>query len=131
MTLVLVDSSVWINFLRARNTQAGLMIREMMAEKAICTNGIIVNELLFGARHEKDVHTLKNLLEPLPFLQTTEPVWWRAGEIRLQMKNKGFSASLPDAVIAATALHHGAALFTLDTHFHEIARFVPLKLIRI
>jgi tRNA(fMet)-specific endonuclease VapC len=128
MTPVLVDSSAWIHFFKEKHSTPGMAVRSLIESKRICINGIVIVELLSGARNKKDFAVTRDLLAEITFLETNEAIWVRAGEYRMNMKRKGFAASMPDVVIAATAICHGAELYSLDGDFQKIAEMTPLKL---
>ena len=128
MKPVLVDTSVWIKYFRQKDTTEGKLLREFITNEGIYTTGVVIVELITGARDLKEQHILRDLLSPVPFLRVSEPVWWEAGEYRYAMRRKGFAASLPDVVIATVAIYYDVELFSLDRHFLEIAKFIPLRL---
>jgi len=67
--MYLIDSSVWIEYFRAKGSAvAKRRVREILKnEEALCC-GVVVVEILRGARDEKDFSTLKDSLLFLPQL---------------------------------------------------------------
>jgi len=127
LNLVLIDTSSWVQFFR--DGRAADAVSTLVENNSACISGVITAELLSGARTKRDFDSLRDLLDPLTFLSETKQVFSLAGELRYKMNRKGFTAGLPDAIIAATALHYDAGILTLDKHFNEIAKHVPIKLI--
>jgi hypothetical protein len=126
--LILVDTSVWIDFFNASPGRAGDELRRMIQEaEPFALTGVIVTEILQGLR--RDVHRMEHflsmweLLEPLGFSTYRE-----ASSISRLARSKGISLKTIDTLIAAIALEHHASLFSLDKYFSRIARIAPLRL---
>jgi hypothetical protein len=126
--LILVDTSVWIDFFSASPGRAGDELRRMIQEaEPFALTGVIVTEILQGLR--RDVHRIEHflsmweLLEPLGFSTYRE-----ASSISRLARSKGISLKTIDTLIAAIALEHHASLFSLDKDFSRIARIAPLRL---
>jgi len=126
--LILVDTSVWIDFFSASPGRAGDELRRMIQEaEPFALTGVIVTKILQGLR--RDVHCMEHflsmweLLEPLGFSTYRE-----ASSISRLARSKGISLKTIDTLIAAIALEHHASLFSLDKDFSRIARIAPLRL---
>jgi len=57
----------------------------------------------------------------LRYLPTTQPTWILAREIAQDLDRRGVPIKPQDMIIAACAREAGAAVFTHDRHFREIA----------
>ena len=128
--MILVDTSVWIDFFSSSPTRAGLELRRMIADAdPHAITGVIVSEILQGLTHDvnriEQYLLLWDRLEPAGFSTYRE-----AAAIYRAARAKGISLTTLDTLIAAVALEHGAALFTLDKDFSRIATIVPLQLYR-
>ncbi len=126
--MILVDSSVWVDFFRPSPGRAGAELRRMIEEsEPFALTGIVVAEVLQGLT--RDVGTIErflaqwDMLEPEGFVTYT-----RAAAIHRAGRSKGVALSTIDTLIAAIALDHGAVLFTLDHDFSRIARLTGLQL---
>jgi len=128
MSAVIADTSVWIDYFRNKEGAVGDAMEELIKDGDVRGIGIVITELVSGAANERERELIKNLLSTAPYLEVKWPIWWKAGEMLRDTRRKGFTASLPDAVIAATAIHYDAELFTLDRHFDAIGERTPLKL---
>ncbi len=116
---IIVDTSVWIEYLKNRPTLAENLDQQLLAG-SIFTVGPVIAELLQGARTEKDYRILKNSIDGLPFIETTFEDWTLAGEISHKLRRKGFTLPITDCVIAAVAIHQNASVMTYDRHFANI-----------
>ncbi len=74
-------------------------------------NEIVVCEVRAGLRYV-DVRELETLLEPIEFIQPGPEAAMAAGEWRRLAHERGYSLSLPDALIASAADAIGAAVLT-------------------
>jgi predicted nucleic acid-binding protein len=126
--LILVDTSVWIEFFSVSPGRAGSELRLMIEEvEPFALAGVIVTEILQGIR--RDVHRIERylslweMLEPRGFSTYRE-----ASAISRLARSKGISLTTIDTLIAAIALEHRATLFSLDKDFSRIARLTPLRL---
>ncbi len=130
MMPVLIDTSAWVSYFREKDSTEGEIIDGLIEDTAVCTTGIVVAKLVAGAKNNRDKSKLEKILRTLPFLNITEPLWWKAVEYRWKIRLDGFTDGLPDTIISAAAIHFGAQLFTLDSHFDHIAEFIPLDLFK-
>jgi predicted nucleic acid-binding protein len=126
--LILVDTSVWIDFFSPVPGRAGNELRRMIADaEPFAIAGVVVAEILEGLT--RDVGPIErylsmwDILEPRGFSTYREA----AATFRLA-RSKGISLSTIDTLIAAIAMDHGAAVFTLDKDFSRIARLTNLPL---
>jgi predicted nucleic acid-binding protein len=74
-------------------------------------NEIVVCEVRAGLRAE-DAVELATLLEPIEFIQPGPDSAMLAGEWRMDAHERGYSLSLPDALIASAAQAIDAAVLT-------------------
>jgi len=126
--MILVDSSVWIDFFSSAPGRAGDELRRMITDaEPFALTGVVVTEILQGLK--RDVRRIEQylsqweLLEPRGFRTYRE-----AAAIFRLARSKGVSLTTIDALIAAIALEHRASVFTLDKDFSRIARLTPLPL---
>jgi predicted nucleic acid-binding protein len=126
--LILVDSSVWIDFFSSSPGRAGAELRRMIEEaEPFALTGIVVAEVLQGltrdGRRIEQYLAQWEMLEPRGFETYRE-----AAAIYRAVRAKGITPTTIDAVIAAIALEHNAGVFTLDQDFSRIVRITRLAL---
>jgi predicted nucleic acid-binding protein len=126
--LILVDSSVWIDFLSSSPGRAGAELRRMISDaEPFALSGIVVTEILQGLTRDvsqvEHFLSLWGMLEPRGFSTYRE-----AASIFRLGRSRGISLTTVDTLIAAIALEHQATLFTLDKDFSRIASLTSLKL---
>ncbi len=127
MAKVLVDTSAWIEFFRKRDPYYHV-VSELMDDDRICCLGIVLAELLQGAKSEKELSTLKEFLHVFDFLPETPELWEKAGELSFSLQRKGRASGLSDCYIAVAAQASEAAIYTLDRHFSAIGRETAIHL---
>jgi len=126
--LILVDSSVWIDFLSSSPGRAGAELRRMIAEaEPFALTGIVVTEVLQGLT--RDASQMERYLSGWEMLEPNGFATYReAAAIFRLARAKGITLTTVDVLIAAIALEHGASVFTLDKDFARLARETPLPL---
>jgi predicted nucleic acid-binding protein len=124
---VLVDSSAWIDFFRGQ-AQAVSRIDALLADDRAATTGMIVAEIVSGARTRADYDALRQHLAALPRLATPSVLWERVAETRFTLARQGVQSHLVDLAIAITAAAAGHRLLTRDRDFVAIARAITLDL---
>ena len=63
--MILVDSSVWIDFLNARETPETLWLKQALLRYPLCTADLVLAEVLQGTRTDKDFALARDLLTML------------------------------------------------------------------
>ncbi len=129
--MILVDSSAWIEFLRATGSPAHLRVRSALAQgSTLASTDVIVMEILAGARDDDDRNRLRRLLYSVDFLAVDGPAdYEQAAELYRACRAGGETPrKLTDCLIAAVAIRNGAALLCEDADFAAIARHSPLRL---
>ena len=127
--MVVVDTSVWIDFFNNPEMEGNNRLEELIRDQnraAIC--GVILQEILQGIREQKSYDLTRQRLLFLPFLESTREVHILAASIYRDLRKRGVTVPSVDAAIAAIAIHHGFPLFTRDDHFTEIARQSKLEI---
>ena len=126
--MILVDSSVWVDFFRPSPGRGGAELRRMVEEsEPFALTGIVVAEVLQGLR--RDAGTIERFLGQWDMLEPKGFDTYRsAAAIYRTGREKGITSSTIDTLIAAIALEHSASVFTLDRDFARIARMTGLEL---
>lgn len=121
---VVVDSSVWVDFLRGRTVPT---LEEALAQGVVILPPLVLAELVSGAQQPQQRAVIEDLLEDLPLHETPPGHWIRVGELRRDLRRQGVSLSIPDAHVAQCALDRDALLLSRDTVFARVARLAPLR----
>ena len=129
--MLLIDSSVWIDFLRgAGSPETALLDAHLAGRKPVATTGIILQEVLQGAKSERDFNLLEARLSALQYLPASKRTHVEAAALLRKSRTKGVTVPTTDALIAAVAVEHMAGLLTADhAHFRALARISKLQLV--
>ena len=128
--MILVDSSVWVDFFSSSPGRAGGELRRMIEEsEPFALTGVVVAEVLQGLT--RDAGRIEQFLAQWDMLEPRGFATYRtAAAIYRAARAKGMSLTTIDTLIAAIALEHRATVFTLDQDFSRIALITRLVLYR-
>lgn len=127
--MILADSSVWIDFLSLKNSEAGRNLETLLRPvNQVVMTGIVFQEVLQGIRSMRSSQLTQKLLGRLPFIIPTPQTHLKAAEIFKKISAKGKILSTIDALIASLAIENRIPLFTQGTDFQTIASHTELKL---
>jgi predicted nucleic acid-binding protein len=126
--LILVDSSVWVDFFSSSPGRGGAELHHMIEEgEPFALTGVVVAEILQGLT--KDSGFIEQYLAQWDMIEPRGFDTYRdAARIYRAGRAKGIALTTIDTLIAAIALEHGASVFTLDQDFSRIARITHLPL---
>jgi hypothetical protein len=120
----LVDSSAWIEYFRGNPKY--LFINELININAVCTNDLILAELLPSIIHKKE-HRLAELLTRVKnFVLAVD--WQEIREIQLlNLKHGNNNVGISDIVIAQSCMQNELKIIAHDRHFEAMAGYTSLK----
>jgi predicted nucleic acid-binding protein len=127
--LVLVDTSVWIDFIAGRRAEAVARLREKLdRDGAVAITAQIFQEILQGAESEDRFREFASYFGTQRFLHPSHPIATYAAAARLYFDCRRAGVTIRssiDCTIAQIALEHGVALLHNDRDFERMARVVP------
>jgi predicted nucleic acid-binding protein len=130
--VILIDSSAWIEYLRATDSPTDRYLKHLLKDKRpIATTGVVMLEVLAGARDEPHARKLSRLLSRCTLLPAQEPSDHEAAAALYRAcRREGVTIRRPpDLLIATIAIRTDTSLLHLDADFDAIARHVPLRVI--
>ncbi len=129
--MILVDSSAWIEYLRATESPTDHRLTGLLGEELeIAITDFVAMEVLAGARSPQNDHDLRRLLEravPLP----SRPFFDHevAAQIYRTCRVAGDTPrKLADCLIAAVAIQRDLPILHNDRDFDLIARHTALQI---
>jgi len=130
--MILVDTSVLIDFFKGQKNNSCQKF-ELILNQGIPfgINSFIFQEVLQGAKSDKEYRTLKKYLETQRFYHLNDPVdlFAKAARIYFDCKKKGITIrSTIDCLIAQTALEHDLFLLHNDNDFNAMTAVISLKI---
>jgi hypothetical protein len=129
--MILVDTSVWIDFFRNVESWEAARLDTALAtydDLAIC--GPIIMEIRQGVASDKAAREIERLFSPLVYLPTPRKTYCRAADIYRSARRKGKTIrNAMDCLIAACAIDSRVQLLHRDRDFLTIAGISNLDLV--
>lgn len=127
--MILVDTSVWIDFFNGKELSHVETLEKLISQEAdIAICGVILTEVLQGIANDKEHKLTQTYLQALVMLEIKDALWLCAAEIYRNLRKKGLTVrKINDCIIAATALHYDCLLLHNDKDFTTIQLHYPLK----
>lgn len=123
--MILVDTSVWIDFFKGTRSKHHLALHQLIEEgEDIAIADIILTEILQGIKSDRHFRQVKSYLLGFP-IYSLKAVnsYVEAAQIYRQAQKKGLTIRRPlDCIIARIAIENDLVLFHNDRAFDAIAR---------
>lgn len=110
--MILVDTSIWIEFFRGREPFF-TSLKEQIARQNIFAPECVFGELLQGARDQGERALLTDYWQYLP-RQDEAGLWLEAGSLSSEKRFVSKGVGLIDALIVVMAREHRSQIWTLD-----------------
>lgn len=126
--MVLVDTTVWVDWLRARSTPATGALDALLDEGEAILAPVILQELLQGAASPRALRALHRQFVVLPMLSPRpgSATYAAAGALYARCRWNGYTPRSPhDCLIAQLAIEHQVPLLHDDGDFQHIAQVEP------
>ncbi|MDH4226251.1 MAG: PIN domain nuclease [Deltaproteobacteria bacterium] len=130
--MILVDASVWIDFLNGANSRERRILHRLIEEENdISLAEIIVVEVLQGIKDDDSFKKVKDYLLEFPIWKPSGiETYLKAAEIyRICRKNGKTVRKTVDCVIAAICLENDLTLLHKDSDFERISACTGLKVL--
>jgi hypothetical protein len=129
--LILVDTSVWIDFFAGADTPEVRKLESVLSEEEdVATCGVILTEVLQGIRKDADYRRTRSRFDAFLYLPMNRETFVKAAELYRSCRRKGLSVRKPiDCMIAAVAVEHGVPLLHADRDFDAIGRNSDLRVV--
>jgi len=127
--MILVDSSVWIDFFNGRETTETNLLDEALSTDTICIGDIILAEVLQGFRSDKDYRVARELLLELPIFQIMTPELALIGADNYRaLRKKGITdRKSVDNWIATFCIENQLPLLFSDKDFNPFVEHLNLR----
>jgi predicted nucleic acid-binding protein len=73
--VVLVDSSVWIDFFNGRESRETDLLTRLLRRRILLTGDLILAEVLQGFRQNRDMEAARHVLLSLPYADMSARRW--------------------------------------------------------
>jgi len=127
--VILVDSSVWIDYFNGRDTPASRRLDELLGDEPLWTGDLILAEVLAGFRGPRDARTARELLASLEYVDLVGPevAILAADNYRLLRRRGVTPRGLVDVVIASFCALRGFHLLHSNRDFAAMAAHIGLQ----
>ena len=126
MKKILIDTSVWISYFK--NKSAHKILDEYILNNQICTNNLILSELIPFLQIKKERKVIDLLLEVENV--TLRIDWEYIIKIQIQnLKNGINKVGIPDLIIIDNVINNNLILFSEDKHFKLMQEYLKFELI--
>jgi predicted nucleic acid-binding protein len=128
--VVVVDTSVWIEFFRGSNTAVVEHLGRLLDQGQVLLAAPVRLEILTGATRN-EATMLRRVLSALPLLVPGDATWSKLEAWVERGRKAGQRFGAMDLLIAGIADDHHASLWSMDEDFTRMARFGFVVLHRI
>ena len=132
--MILVDTSVWIDFLTGKDTPYRHTLHGLIeGEEDICITEIILTEILQGIRDDTIYETTKNYLLEFPIIKPRgESTYIVAAGIYRKCRKAGKTIrTTVDCIIAAIAQENNLILLHNDIDFELIKQCIGIHTLKV
>ena len=131
--MIIVDTSAWIEFLRATGSPADMRVVEAVDRGEAAVTEIVVMEVLAGARTAADAARIRDGLlavEVLPLRGVAD--FEAAAALYRACRAVGETVRrMTDCLIAVPAIAAGVPILHVDRDFDVLARHTPLDVVAV
>lgn len=131
MSLLLVDTSAWVEYLRDTGSRASEEVGQLLAQDhaRVATTPPVVMELLAGATSATGMAALERLAAGLPDLPIEPSLDWHtaAAAYRAARRTGTTVRGLMDCLIAAVAQRHGVTLVHRDADLAAVSALLGVQ----
>ena len=126
--MILVDTSVWIDFFEGNDHWTKERLKEKINEReSISYIDLILLEILQGIRRVDDRKELESCFSNLILLNQTRSSILLAAEIFQELQRKGIRIrSIIDCLIAAISIETGVKILHKDRDYDHIKKYYPI-----
>ncbi len=127
--MILVDSSVWIDYFNGRATRQTDRLDELLGSDLLLTGDIILAEVLQGFRDDRDFRRAKRALDGLEFrAMLGRDIALKSAANYRALRAQGVTVRKTiDMLIATFCIENGHELLHADRDFDPIERHLGLR----
>ena len=129
--MIMVDSSVWINFFRGVRNETTDKLFYLLTSELVCVADLIVLEVLQGVSSDKEFNEIEFLFRNMLSLNilNMETAILSAQNFRLLRKRGITIRKLNDCLIATYCIENNLTLLQDDKDFFPFRDFLGLRLL--
>jgi predicted nucleic acid-binding protein len=130
--VILVDSSVWIDYFRGRTSQQTDRLDRLLGAEALLVGDLILAEVLQGFGNQRDFNQARRLLESFQIVALSSPsLAVQAARNFRELRAHGITVRKTiDTVIATWCIENDHALLHSDRDFDAFETHLGLEVVR-
>jgi predicted nucleic acid-binding protein len=127
--LILVDSSVWIDYFRAENTPQVALLDELLGRNELAVGDLILAEILQGVRSDSDFRKVRKTLESFTLIELAGiEIAIKAAQNFRTLRKMGITVRKTiDSIIATRCIEDGLTLLHSDKDFLPFSQHLGLR----
>lgn len=133
MDIILIDTSVWVNFFKGIATPAALHLRNNVDQLPIAICPTVLQEILQGVKSEGEAVKIESYFDNLiQLIEEPYELAIEAAQLYRNLRKKGITIRKPnDCLIAVYAIKNKVHILHDDIDFVHIAQDSELKLVEL
>jgi predicted nucleic acid-binding protein len=130
--MILVDSSVWIDYFTGRSTPQADLLDERLGSEPLVVGDIILTEVLQGFQTDRDLAQARRLLDSLLFVEMLgKDMALQSAQNYRFLRRRGVTIRKTlDVMIGTFCIAHRLPLLHSDRDFEPMEKFLGLKVVR-
>lgn len=127
--MILVDTSVWIDYFNGHDTLATTILDQALENSVVAVGDLIILEILQGFRSDKDYKTAKKHLATLhQFSMLSPELAIKAAENYRKLRKQGVTVrKTADLIIATFCIENNLPLLFSDKDFLPFSQKLKLR----
>jgi predicted nucleic acid-binding protein len=127
--VILVDTSVWIDYFNGKNNLETDMLDKALGNEVVAIGDLILVEILQGFRSDKQYNMVRELLEPLQkFEMLGLDIAAKSADNYRKLRKKGITIrKTTDVIIATYCIEKNIPLLFTDRDFIPFVKHLGLK----
>lgn len=117
---VVIDTSEWLQAFNVANSPERAEVDRLIESEEAVLVGIVYAEILRGARDEHEFRLLEERLSALDYLEASKETWAQVGRLLFELRRRGETIPLADALIATLAREGNHEVYSRDAHFKKV-----------
>jgi hypothetical protein len=129
--VILVDSSVWIDYFRGRPTRACTLLDALLGEEPLAVGDLMLAEVLQGFSVPRDFRQARQLMLSLDVIPIgSADIAVKAARNFIELRKRGITVRKTiDTLIATRCIEDGLALLHHDRDFEPFAAHLGLQVV--
>lgn len=127
--MILVDSSVWIDFFRSADTPQVVLLDSLLGRTPLAVGDLIAAEVLQGVRDDREFNRVKGAFEAFTHVNLCDyDLALKASENYRLLRSKGVTVRKTiDTLIATRCIEDGLTLLHSDQDFGAFEEHLGLR----